>query len=184
MDPYEILGIPKNATQEEIKKAYRREAMKWHPDRNNNSPDSQSRFPQAADSYKLLSEHNSRAGFDDFRTKNSDEYNYGGSDSEQSDYSSDSRYSSDKSEDNFTGEVFWEVMLDYAVKLAHYGMPEKEISVNLSRRGCPDSLATAIAGKALNNNYTSILLIAISCYAPFIFIALFANYFITGKHRK
>ena len=57
MDAYDILGIPKSATQEEIKKAYRREAMKWHPDRCNNSAEAQERFHRAAEAYKFLSEN-------------------------------------------------------------------------------------------------------------------------------
>ena len=64
MDPYDILGIRKNATQEEIKKAYRREAMKWHPDRCNNSAEAKERFHQAAEAYKFLSENYSRSGDD------------------------------------------------------------------------------------------------------------------------
>ena len=65
MDPYGILGIPKNASLEDIKKAYRREAMKWHPDRGNGSTESKERFHQAADAYKFLSENYSRARNDD-----------------------------------------------------------------------------------------------------------------------
>ena len=56
MDPYLILGIESNATQEEIKQAYRRLAMKWHPDRNQDSGDAKERFHQAAEAYKILFE--------------------------------------------------------------------------------------------------------------------------------
>ena len=56
MDPYLTLEIQSNATQEEIKQAYRRLAMKWHPDRNQNSDDAKERFHQAAEAYKILFE--------------------------------------------------------------------------------------------------------------------------------
>lgn len=150
MDPYEILGIPVNATREEIKKAYRREAMKWHPDRNNNSSESEARFHQAADAYKILSEKNSAQNNRHTRTGPSAGTGYQGPESEASGYSSNSRHSDYESKDNFAGELFWEVMLDFAIKLAQRGMRQREIFVNLSQRGCPDRLATSIAEKAFS----------------------------------
>jgi curved DNA-binding protein CbpA len=150
MDPYEILGIAKNATQEEIKKAYRREAMKWHPDRCNNSSEARERFHQAADAYKFLSENYSRGGYGDFGTQSSGGYQYQHSKSDQSENSSYSQYSRGDSEDKFADTVFWEVMLDYAIKLAQNGLHENAISIDLSQHGCPDRLAAIIADKAFN----------------------------------
>jgi len=150
MDPFDVLGISKNATQEEIKKAYRREAMKWHPDRSNNSSEAKARFQQAADAYRFLSEKYAGSRSDDFGSKSSEGYQYHGSKSEQSDNSSGFGYSRDDSEENFADTVFWEVMLDYAIKLAQNGMQEKQISNDLSLRGCPDRLAAVIAEKAFN----------------------------------
>ena len=49
MDPYSILGIDADATPDEVKKAYRREAMKWHPDRCDNSSAARERFHRAAE---------------------------------------------------------------------------------------------------------------------------------------
>ena len=150
MDPYDILGIPKNATLEEIKKAYRREAMKWHPDRRNNSTEAKERFQQAADAYKFLSENYVGGGNADFGTKPSDGYQYQRSSSEQSENYSDSGYSQDDPGNNSADSVFWEVMLDFAIKLAQNGMHENEISTNLCQNGCPDRLAAVIAEKAFN----------------------------------
>jgi preprotein translocase subunit Sec63 len=48
MDPFLILGVSGNATQDEIKQAYRRLAMRWHPDRNPHSSEAKERFHQAA----------------------------------------------------------------------------------------------------------------------------------------
>jgi DnaJ-class molecular chaperone len=54
MDYYTILGIHRNATQEEIKAAYKREALKYHPDKNGNSPESVERFKLIGEAYQAL----------------------------------------------------------------------------------------------------------------------------------
>ena len=63
-DYYEILGIGKNATEEEIKKAYRKMAMKHHPDRNPDSKDAESKFKEAKEAYEMLSDDSKRAAYD------------------------------------------------------------------------------------------------------------------------
>ena len=52
-DYYETLGVSRNATEAEIKKAYRRLAMKHHPDRNANNPDAEGKFKEAKEAYDL-----------------------------------------------------------------------------------------------------------------------------------
>ena len=148
MDPYDILGIQFSSTSDEIKKAYRREAMKWHPDRNQDSSEAKERFHQAAEAYKILSartpsEHNYRSG-NQASGENRD------NDSEPSDSSTDSQYAGDKSKEKFADSVFWDVMLDYAVKLAQTGLSENEIAINICRNGCTENLANVIADKAFN----------------------------------
>jgi len=150
MDPYDILGIPENATLEEIKKAYRREAMKWHPDRSNNSAEAKERFHQAAEAYKFLSESYS-AGRDGNSTRQSSrERQYKSSDSGQSGNYSNSRYSRNQSGDEFADTVFWDAMLDFAIKLAQTGLNESQISRQLVQNGCQEKLAAIIADKAFN----------------------------------
>jgi len=150
MDAYDILGIPKSATQEEIKKAYRREAMKWHPDRCNNSAEAQERFHRAAEAYKFLSENYSDSEDDAAGKQYSGEHRHKSSASGQSDNYSNTRYSRDQSEDKFADTVFWEVMLDFAIKLAQTGLNESEISNQLCENGCQQKLAAIIADKAFN----------------------------------
>jgi len=63
-DYYKILGVDRNATQEEIKKAYRRMALKYHPDRNPGDKEAEKKFKQAAEAYEVLSDPEKRARYD------------------------------------------------------------------------------------------------------------------------
>lgn len=63
-DYYEVLGISKSATPEEIKKAYRQLALKYHPDRNPDDKDAEEKFKEAAEAYSVLSDENKRARYD------------------------------------------------------------------------------------------------------------------------
>ena len=67
-DYYEVLGVPKNASDEEIKKAYRKLAMKYHPDRNQGEggKDAEAKFKEAKEAYEMLSEAEKRAAYDQF----------------------------------------------------------------------------------------------------------------------
>jgi len=63
MDYYEVLGVPKNASLEEIKAAYRRQALKWHPDKNK-SPEATEKFKQINKAFEILSDPKKREIYD------------------------------------------------------------------------------------------------------------------------
>ena len=65
-DYYEVLGVSRNANQEEIKKAYRKAALKYHPDRNPNNKEAEENFKEAAQAYEILSDDDKRHRYDQF----------------------------------------------------------------------------------------------------------------------
>src|SRR5579863_2375869 len=65
-DYYKVLDVPKNASEAEIKKAYRRLAMKFHPDRNPNDKDAEEKFKEAKEASEVLSDASKRATYDQF----------------------------------------------------------------------------------------------------------------------
>lgn len=69
-DYYKILGLNKNATEDEIKKAYRKLAKKWHPDKNRDNPKAEEKFKEIQEAYETLSD-----------PKKKETYDFGGSDS-------------------------------------------------------------------------------------------------------
>ncbi len=65
-DYYEVLGISKGASKDEIKKAYRKQALKYHPDKNPGDKDAEEKFKEAAEAYEVLSSDDKRARYDQY----------------------------------------------------------------------------------------------------------------------
>merc|ERR1719166_491298 len=64
-DYYEVLGVSKDADDKQIKKAYRKLALKWHPDKNpNNKKEAEEKFKEIAQAYEVLSDKKKRAAYD------------------------------------------------------------------------------------------------------------------------
>ena len=65
-DYYEVLGVKKDATEDEIKKAYRKLAIKYHPDRNPDNAEAEEKFKEAAEAYDVLHDPQKRQQYDQF----------------------------------------------------------------------------------------------------------------------
>ena len=65
-DYYDVLGVDKNASQDEIKKAYRKVAIKFHPDKNPDNPEAEEKFKEAAEAYEVLSNPEKKQRYDRF----------------------------------------------------------------------------------------------------------------------
>ena len=65
-DYYDILGVQKNSSQSDIKRAYRKIAMKYHPDKNPDNKEAEQKFKEAAEAYSVLSDDTKKAQYDRF----------------------------------------------------------------------------------------------------------------------
>ena len=65
-DYYEVLGVARNANADEIKKAYRKAAIKYHPDKNPGDKEAEEKFKEAAEAYDVLSNPDKRARYDQY----------------------------------------------------------------------------------------------------------------------
>eukprot|EP00244_Chara_vulgaris_P014916 TRINITY_DN970_c0_g1_i2.p1 TRINITY_DN970_c0_g1~~TRINITY_DN970_c0_g1_i2.p1 ORF type:complete len:335 (-),score=66.84 TRINITY_DN970_c0_g1_i2:30-1034(-) len=79
VDYYDVLKVGKNASDDELKKAYRKLAMKWHPDKNpNNKASAEAKFKQISEAYEVLSDPQKRAIYDQYGEEGVRQHNAGG----------------------------------------------------------------------------------------------------------
>ena len=65
-DYYEVLGVSRSASNAELKKAFKKLAMKYHPDRNPDDPAANEKFKEAAEAYEILSDSEKKSAYDQF----------------------------------------------------------------------------------------------------------------------
>ena len=65
-DCYDVLGVPKSASKDDIKKAYRKLALKYHPDKTKGDKTSEEKFKEASEAYHILSDEKRKANYDQF----------------------------------------------------------------------------------------------------------------------
>lgn len=125
MDPYAILGIEPEASLEEVKTAFRREASKWHPDKVGDAFQAKQNFQAVNQAYQQLSK----------QLRHRASYHSGPTDSSELDQFDD---------------VVKAALLDYAVSLARSGMVHEDIEAELYRQGYDRAVAGALTDQALD----------------------------------
>jgi curved DNA-binding protein CbpA len=132
-DYYKVLELERSATAEEVKAAYRRLAMAWHPDRNGGSAEAEEKFKAISQAYSVLSDEASRRAYDQRRDSGFAE-------------ADERRFSR-----GFTPEeaayMFMQEMYALATELTLQNVGWKDIAAELIRRGCPEGTAREIARK-------------------------------------
>jgi DnaJ family protein B protein 4 len=89
-DYYQVLGIDKDATPDQIKKAYRKLAMKWHPDKNpDNKEEAEQKFKEVGEAYSVLSDETKRKNYDQFGTAKPQQAGFENSGNFQNQFSSE-----------------------------------------------------------------------------------------------
>lgn len=158
MNYYEILGVGPDATDQAIKEGYRREAMKWHPDRHAGAAakgEADRRFKDLAVAYRTLRDPAARAKYDrqleqqlrrEFEARQEEQAQR--DQSKQNFADTPPPFEEETASTADADQMFYEQMLDLAFELASRGIPEFNIFKMLMASGCPESLAKAVASTA------------------------------------
>ena len=132
-DPYSILSVSPKATPDEIRAAYRRAAMRWHPDKNPDDPSAAERFKDTGTAYSVLSDPQKRAQYDRAAGDSGNLFR-------QQHYQSEDRYNYAQA-----AEMFFAEMVRLAGELTMKNVPSDKIASELIKRGCPEAIASTIA---------------------------------------
>lgn len=140
MDYYEVLGVTKTASPEAIQSAYRRAAMRWHPEKNQGRREAEETFRKLAQAYAVLSTPEARKRYDEQMTRG-----------EQPDSAPTSTVDTE-----IASMIFLQEMDDLASELRAYGIARDSIADSLVKRGCPEGVARQAAeGKGAGRRIAS-----------------------------
>jgi len=137
---YAVLGVDEDATQSEIKAAYRSQAFRWHPDKHQGSKESEERFKYIAEAYSVLSDPERRTSYDHAIHRGT-----GGFASHETHHNA---YDAEA--------IFFQEMVDLAYQLTANNIPWSRIASALVERGCPLDVAQAIAKNAEEQRKTAV----------------------------
>lgn len=134
-DYYEILGVSKDASRDEIKKAFHALAKKYHPDANKNSPSAKRKFQEIRDAYETLQDADMRAQYDRERYRSSQDVKYTANDAEGFRYASSPQFSGS------FHKIFSEIFENEAENFASDIQVELSLSFSEAATGCTKHLS-------------------------------------------
>ncbi|KAK9215963.1 hypothetical protein WN944_007970 [Citrus x changshan-huyou] len=138
-DPYELLGVPENASQDEIKKAFHMLAKQYHPDANKNNPSAKRKFQEIRDAYETLRDSEKRAQYDRRRSRGSENEKYSAGDAEGFRYAGDAegfRYAYQTHFSDSFHKIFSEIFEDETSHFAPDIQVELVLSFAEAAKGC------------------------------------------------
>jgi curved DNA-binding protein CbpA len=126
---YEVLGVTPSATAEDIKKAYRQKALRWHPDTNGGSPEAERQFKLISAAYATLSDAQRRAEYDASLRGGHDAANDAASGIDA----------------QSAAALFYREMVGLAFELSFKNLSASKVAAALIAKGCPQPIAREIA---------------------------------------